>query len=103
MNSTVRTILFWLLMIVLAVVLWRMASTGGPTAHEDEPQYTNFLAKVNDGGVKDATIYLSPNSAELQGEYRDGTKFGGITVANTAIPDVTKAFRIRTFSTTTRK
>ncbi|HVB59312.1 MAG TPA: ATP-dependent zinc metalloprotease FtsH [Candidatus Acidoferrales bacterium] len=93
MNSTVRTILFWLLMILLAVVLWKMASTGGPTAHEDEPNYTNFLAKVQTGDVKDVTIYLSPNSAELQGEYRDGAKFRGVTIANAAIPDVTKAFQ----------
>ncbi len=93
MNSTVRTILFWLLMILLAVVLWKMASTGGPSAHEDEPSYTNFLAKVQSGNVKDVTIYLSPNSAELQGEYRDSNKFRGVTIANTAIPDVTKAFQ----------
>ena len=79
-------------MILLAVVLWKMASTGGPSAHEDEPSYTNFLAKVQSGNVKDVTIYLSPNSAELQGEYRDGSKFRGVTIANTAIPDVTKAF-----------
>jgi len=92
-NSTVRTVLFWLLMILLAVVLWKMASTGGPTAHEDEPSYTNFLAKVESGNVKDVTIYLSPNSAELQGEYRDSSKFRGVTIANTAIPDVTKAFQ----------
>jgi cell division protease FtsH len=92
-NSTVRTILFWLLMILLAVVLWRMASTGGQSAHDDEPQYTNFLAKVQNNSVKDVTIYLSPNSAELQGEYREGGKFRGVTVANTAIPDVTKALQ----------
>jgi cell division protease FtsH len=92
-NSTVRTVLFWLLMILLAVVLWKMASTGGPSAHEDEPSYTNFLAKVQSGNVKDVTIYLSPNSAELQGEYRDSSKFRGVTLANTAIPDVTKAFQ----------
>ena len=93
MNSTVRTILFWLLMILLAVVLWRMASTGGQSAHDDEPNYTNFLAKVQNNSVKDVTIYLSPNSAELQGEYREGGKFRGVTVANTAIPDVTKALQ----------
>jgi cell division protease FtsH len=92
-NSTVRTILFWLLMILLAVVLWKMASTGGQSAHEDEPQYTNFLAKVQSGSVKDVTIYLAPNSAELQGEYRDATKFKGVTIANTAIPDLTKSLQ----------
>jgi cell division protease FtsH len=85
--------LFWLLMIALAVVLWKMASTGGPTTHEDQPSYTNFLAKVESGNVKDVVIYLSPNSAEVQGEYRDNTKFRGVTIANTAIPDVTKALQ----------
>jgi cell division protease FtsH len=92
-NSTVRTILFWLLMILLAVVLWRMASTGGQSAHDEEPNYTNFLAKVQNNGVKDVQIYLSPNSAELQGEYREGGKFRGVTIANTAIPDVTKVLQ----------
>jgi cell division protease FtsH len=92
-NSTVRTILFWLLMILLAVVLWRMASTGGQSAHEEEPNYSNFLAKVQNGSVKDVIVYLSPNSAELQGEFREGGKFRGVTIANTAIPDVTKALQ----------
>ena len=65
MNSTVRSIFFWLLMIVLAIVLWKMASTGGPSAHEDEPGYTGFMAKVQSGSVKDVTVHLSqtaPNS-----------------------------------------
>jgi cell division protease FtsH len=92
-NSTVRTVLFWVMMIALAAVLWQMASRGGPTAHEDEPNYSNFLAKVESGNVKDVTVYLSPNSAELQGEYRDGGKFRGVTIANAAIPDVTKTLQ----------
>ena len=75
MNSTVRTVLFWAMMIALAFVLWEMASRGGPAAKEDEPSYSNFLAKVDSGNVKDVSIQLSPNSAELQGEYRDGSKF----------------------------
>ena len=93
MNSTVRTVLFWAMMIALAVVLWQMASKGGPTAKEEEPTYSNFVAKVDSGNVKDVSIELSPNSAELQGEYRDGSKFRGVTVANTAITDVTKALQ----------
>jgi len=92
-NSTVRTILFWAMMIALAFVLWEMASRGSPAAKEDEPSYSNFLAKVDSGNVKDVSIQLSPNSAELQGEYRDGSKFRGVTVANTAITDVTKVLQ----------
>jgi cell division protease FtsH len=81
------------MMIALAVVLWEMASRPNATTKEDEPNYSNFLAKVDSGNVKDVSILLSPNSAELQGEYRDGGKFRGVTVANTAIPDVTKALQ----------
>jgi cell division protease FtsH len=81
------------MMIALAFVLWEVASRGGPAAKEDEPSYSNFLAKVDSGNVKDVSIQLSPNSAELQGEYRDGSKFRGVTVANTAITDVTKVLQ----------
>jgi cell division protease FtsH len=78
-------------MIVLAVFLWKMASTGGQSAKDDEPQYSDFQTKVTNGSVKDVTIILAPNSAELQGEYREGGRFRNVTVANTAIPDITKS------------
>jgi cell division protease FtsH len=93
-NSTVRTILFWLVMIVLAVVLWHMASSGGQTAHEDEPSYTTFLAQIQSGNIKEVTIALSQNSAEISGVYRENaTKFRNVTVANSSIPDITKALQ----------
>ena len=79
-------------MICLAVVLWEMASKSGQSAREDEPGYTAFMAKVQGGEVKDVTIYLSQNSAELEGEYTDNVKFRNVTVANATIPEVTKAF-----------
>ncbi|MGB0002129.1 MAG: ATP-dependent zinc metalloprotease FtsH [Candidatus Acidiferrales bacterium] len=90
MNSTVRTILFWLLMILLAVVLWRMASGTSQSVKEEDSNYTTFLAKLDQSQVKEVTILLSPNSAELKGDYRDGGKFRNVTIANTAIPDITK-------------
>jgi cell division protease FtsH len=92
-NSTVRTILFWLLMILLAVVLWRMASGTSQSVKEEDSNYTNFLAKLDQGQVKEVTILLSPNSAELKGDYRDGSKFRNVTIANTAIPDITKTLQ----------
>ena len=81
------------MMIALAAVLWQMASKGGPAPHEEETNYSSFLDKVNAGSVKDVTVMLSPNSAELQGDYKDGTRFHGVTVANAAIPDVTKTLQ----------
>jgi cell division protease FtsH len=81
------------MMIALAVVLWQMASKTGPATKEEDLSYSNFLAKVESGNIKDVSIQLSPNSAELQGEYRDSGKFKGVTVANTAIPEVTKTLQ----------
>jgi cell division protease FtsH len=92
-NSTVRTILFWLLMVLLAVVLWQMASKGSQSVRYDEPGYTAFYQKLQGGNVKDATILLSQNSAELEGDYKDDRKFRNVTVANTTIPDLTKALQ----------
>jgi len=48
------------------------------------------MSKVQNGEIKDVTINLSQNSAEIQGELKSGGKFHGVTIANTAIPDVTK-------------
>ncbi len=81
------------MMIALAVVLWQMASKTGPATKEEDLSYSNFLTKVESGNIKDVSILLSPNSAELQGEYRDNGKFKGVTIANTAIPDVTKTLQ----------
>src|SRR5271163_979449 len=81
-------------MIVLAVVLWHMASSGGQTAHEDEPSYTTFLAQIQSGNIKEVTVALSQNSAEISGVYREGDKkFRNVTVANSSIPDITKSLQ----------
>jgi cell division protease FtsH len=78
-------------MIVLAVVLWQMASAGGKTAREQEPSNTEFLSQVKDGNVTEVTIYLSQISAEVQGEYHQpaGVKFK-VTVPKETLSDLTK-------------
>jgi cell division protease FtsH len=75
-NSTARNLLVWAMLILLAVVLWQMATKGGATAREHAPSYNEFLAEVERGNVSKVTINLSPVSAELEGEFRDsGDKF----------------------------
>ncbi|HVB35977.1 MAG TPA: ATP-dependent zinc metalloprotease FtsH [Candidatus Acidoferrales bacterium] len=95
MNSTVKTILFWMAMILLAVLLWRMASTGGQTARDQTPSYTDFQAQVEKGNVSEATIMLSPVSAEVDGEFRDPkTKFR-VTVPKETLSDLTKELQAK--------
>jgi cell division protease FtsH len=103
-NSTFRTILFWVLMIVLAVVLWKMASSGGQTAREAEPSYTDFLSQVDSGKVSNVTIYLSQISAEIQGDYKEpaGSKFK-VMVPKETLNDLTKILEAKSVGATVKE
>ncbi len=68
-SSTAKTILFWISIVFLGVMLWRLVSTQGQSAREDTPSYSEFAVNVDAGHVKEVTLYLSQNSYELQGEY----------------------------------
>jgi cell division protease FtsH len=93
-NSTAKTILFWISIVFLGVMLWRLVSANGQQAREDTPSYSEFMAKVDEGDVKEVTMYLSPNSYELQGEYTHPTnhKFR-VTVPKENAPEITKTLR----------
>jgi cell division protease FtsH len=90
-NSTAKTILFWISIVFLGVMLWKLVSTQGQQAREDTPSYSEFMAKVDEGDVKEVTMYLSPNSYELQGEYvRPANRKFRVTVPKENSPEITK-------------
>ena len=93
-SSTAKTVLFWISIVFLGVMLWKLVSANGAQAREDEPSYSEFMGKVDAGDVKEVTLYLSPNSYELQGEYvrPDHRKFH-TTVFKEAAPDLMKTLR----------
>src|SRR5256712_1944130 len=75
-------------------MLWRLVSANGSQAREEQPSYSEFLAKVEQGDVKEVTMYLSPNSYDLQGEYiRPANRKFEVTIAKEDAPNVTKALR----------
>jgi cell division protease FtsH len=92
-SSTAKTILFWLSIVLLGVMLWKLVSANGQAAREDEPSFSEFMAHVDQGDVKEVTMYLSPNSYELQGEYVKANKKFHVTVFKEATPDLTKQLR----------
>ncbi len=92
-SSTAKTILFWLSIVLLGVMLWKLVSANGQAAREDEPSFSEFMAHVDQGDVKEVTMYLSPNSYELQGEYVKANKKFHVTVFKEAAPDLTKQLR----------
>src|SRR5271163_1598830 len=90
-SSTAKTILFWISIVFLGVMLWKLVSSNGQAAREQTPSFSEFMAKVDEGDVKEATLYLSPNSYELQGEYTrpPNVKFR-VTIPKENSPEITK-------------
>ncbi len=93
-SSTAKTILFWISIVFLGVMLWRLVSANGSQQREKTPSYSEFMGQVDAGDIKEVTLYLSANSYEIQGEYRNppNTKFT-VTVFKEAAPDLIKELR----------
>jgi cell division protease FtsH len=93
MSSTIRTGLFWLLMILLAVVLWKMASKRPNAANVRTLTYSDFMQQVDKNNVSAAKYFLAQNTAEIQGELRDQAEQFRVTVPKEAIPSLTDQLR----------
>jgi cell division protease FtsH len=93
-SSTAKTILFWLSIVLLGVMLWRLVSANGQAAREDTPSYSEFMVHVEQGDVKEVTMYLAPNSYEIQGEYvKPANKKFRTTIFKEDAPNLTKQLR----------
>ncbi len=95
-SSTIRTVIFWISIVFLGVLLWKLVSANGQQTREEEPSYSEFMAKVDQGEIKEVTLYLSPNSYELQGEYQKEHKKFHTTIFKEAAPDLMKTLRDKT-------
>ncbi len=93
-SSTAKTILFWLAIVLLGVMLWQLVSKNGQSAREQTPKFSEFMATVDEGKVKEVTVYLSQISYEIKGEYRvpADQKFR-VTIDKEEWPAVSKALR----------
>lgn len=78
MNSTVKTIVFWVVMLATALLLWQVVKTGNP-AKEQELSFTKFMDEVEQGKVSEVTIY---GASEVRGTLRDNTHLKTIIPVN---------------------
>jgi len=84
-NSTVKTILFWLVIVLSCVLLWQVVKASGNGAKDKSINFSEFMSQVNQGNVADATLM----GTEVQGKYRnDKTGFHTTVPAN--YPDMIK-------------
>src|SRR6202162_6671440 len=85
--------MFWLFIIMMAVLLWTLVSKSGQSAGQEEPSYSEFMSQVDRGNVKEVTLYLSPDSYEIEGEWREPAKKFRVTLFKESAADLTKELR----------
>ena len=78
MNSTFKTVILWVTLIAVALVLWKMISTGANGSQDKEVSYSQFMNDVDQGKVRDVTIVGN----EAHGVRNDKTQFHLVVPAN---------------------
>ena len=86
MNSTLKTVVVWVVILLSILVLYQVIKTGGASKQEHEINFAQFMSAVNQGNVKDVTIAGN----EVRGQFRnENTAFH--TVVPPDYPDMIKA------------
>jgi cell division protease FtsH len=86
-NSTVKTVVFWLVIVLSAFLLWQVVRTGANSQKEKPINFSEFLADVDQGKVSEVTI----TAQEVRGKFKDQSTFSSTAPAN--YPDMIKDLR----------
>ncbi|HKT51456.1 MAG TPA: ATP-dependent zinc metalloprotease FtsH [Candidatus Angelobacter sp.] len=87
MNSTVKTVVLWVVLLLVGVVLWRMIQGGNGSTKDTEISYTDFMDKVGQGQISE--VQIENNLA--RGKFRnDNSKTFHVYVPSTN-PEMLKA------------
>jgi len=90
-SSAYRTVVFWIMMIALAAVLWQMASRSDERQRPASPMsYSDFMKNVDQNNVASAKLFLSQSTAGLQGTLRQPAQSFETTVPKDVVPDLTE-------------
>jgi cell division protease FtsH len=90
-NSTVKTVLFWLLIGISALLLYTVVRSAQNSQKDKEPNATQFMADVDQNTVRELTV----NGMEVRGKYRDGSAFHTILETNYFTPEVLKDLKAK--------
>jgi cell division protease FtsH len=83
-NSTVKTVVFWLVILLSAVLLWQVVKGASATQKEKDVTFSQFMADVDQGNVKEVSV----NGQEVHGKFQDNSGFHTTAPAN--YPDMIK-------------
>jgi cell division protease FtsH len=94
-NSTVKTVLFWLLIVVSAALLWEVVKGARDSQKDKEINVTQFMSDVDSGNVRELTV----NGMEVTGKYRDGSAFHTTAPVNYFTPEMLKTLQLKGINT----
>jgi cell division protease FtsH len=86
-NSTVKTVVFWLVIVVSAFLLWTVVKQGSSGQKDKEVNFSQFMLDVDQGKVAEVTII----GMEMRGKETDNSLFHTTVPAN--YPDMIKTLR----------
>jgi cell division protease FtsH len=87
-NSTVKTVVFWLVILLSAVLLFEVVRAGSAGQKDKEINFSEFMTDVDQGNVREVTV----TGMEVRGKYRnDNSQFHTTVPAN--YPDMIKTLR----------
>ena len=88
MNSTVKTVLFWLLIGVSALLLWEVVKGAREGQKDKEINFSQFMTDVDQGNIRELTLTVNLNVMEVRGKYRDGSAFHTTALATYFTPEL---------------
>ena len=92
-SSAAKTILIWMVFILLALVVWRVFTPGTQAAKVTEISFSELEAQASSGNIKEITLNLSANSYDVEGEYRDTGQHFHATIFKEGTEDLVKDLR----------
>ena len=87
MNSTVKTVVFWLVIGLSALLLWQVIQAGRSGQKEQEINFTQFMSDVDQGKVREVTV----DGMQVRGKHTDNSAFHTTVPSN--YPDMIKTLR----------
>ncbi|MGC1451493.1 MAG: ATP-dependent zinc metalloprotease FtsH [Candidatus Sulfotelmatobacter sp.] len=98
MNSTVKTVLFWLLIGVSALLLWEVVKSARDGQKDAELNVSQFMTDVDQGNIRELTV----NGMEVRGKHKDGTAFHTTAPGNYFTPEMLKTLQSKGVNITFR-
>jgi cell division protease FtsH len=95
-NSTVKTVAFWLVIGLSALLLWEVIQQGRGGQKDKEVNFSQFMGDVDQGKVHEVLV----DGMQLHGKYTDGSAFHTTVPAND--PDMIKQLQAKGVSMTFR-